>query len=106
MGNLALKKPVITSPTFNSDSAGTKANDGDIAGTYQHFASQVGADDPFWRVDLLDFYVVTTVEIVLRIDESFDLNDVMEVRVGKFLLVPRALLKSGRARDAIFVDRF
>ena len=82
MGNLALKKPVTTSPTFNSDSVGKKANDGDIAGTVQHFGSQVGAVDPFWRVDLLDFYVVTTVEIVLRIDKDFELNDVMEVRVG------------------------
>ena len=93
MGNLALTKPVKASPRYNSNTKEAMANDGDIAGTQQHYASQVGAVDPFWRVDLLDSYVVTTVEIVLRIDGYVHNNDVMEVRVGKahFLTTARDL---------------
>ena len=93
MGNLALKKPVRASPLFDGNKKATNANDGDIAGVIQHYASQSSVEDPFWRVDLLDSYVVTTVEIVLRIDADFDLNDVMEVRVGKahFLSTARSV---------------
>ena len=83
MGNLALKKPVRASPRYSTNMKEAMANDGDIAGVTQLYLSRGGVEDPFWRVDLLDFYVVITVEIVLRIDADFDSNDVMEVRVGK-----------------------
>jgi hypothetical protein len=81
MGNLALNKPVKASALYRPGSKGTMANDGDVTDPITHYASNV--KDPFWRVDLLDFYLITTVEIITRIDGYFHTNDVTEVRVGK-----------------------
>ena len=83
MGNLALWKPTETSQRFRGGSKAVRANDGDIIDLEGHYASNENVEDPFWRVDLLDFYLVATVEVVCRIDEYFDRNGVMEVRVGK-----------------------
>ena len=64
MGNLALAKPSRASDKFRSGSTANLANDGDILGEYEHYASHGSVEDPFWRVDLLDFYLVLTVEVV------------------------------------------
>jgi hypothetical protein len=80
-----LKKPAKSSSVANSDSKPERANDGKVADTLQ-FAALLGEHDPFWRVDLLDFYLVTTVELVPRIDAYSGNNDLMEVRVGKLQL--------------------
>ena len=83
MGNLALAKPSRASDVYRSGSKATLANDGDILGKDEHYASHGNVEDPFWRVDLLDFYLVLTVEVVCRIDGYFERIGVMEVRVGK-----------------------
>ncbi len=82
MGNLALKKPTKASPISKPETKNTNANDGDVTTPGQHYGSQT-VEDPFWRVDLLDVFLVITVEIVCRLDGNFDTNDVVEVRVGK-----------------------
>ncbi|CAB4012629.1 Hypothetical predicted protein [Paramuricea clavata] len=85
MGNLALHKPMKASEFYRSGSQGTQANNGDVADPIGHYASHSSVKDPFWRVDLLDFYLVTTVEIVTRLDGFSHENDEMEVRVGNSL---------------------
>ena len=80
-----MKKPAKSSSVDNGDSKPERANDGEVAGALQ-FAAVYGEHDPFWRVDLLDFYLVTTVELVPRIDAYSGNNDLMEVRVGKLQL--------------------
>ncbi|CAB3988800.1 Hypothetical predicted protein [Paramuricea clavata] len=85
MGNLALNKPLKASALYKSDMKDTQANNGDVTEPEAHYASHSSAKDPFWRVDLLDLYLVTTVEIVTRVDGFFYQNGVMEVRVGNSL---------------------
>ena len=80
-----MKKPAKSSSVDNGDSKPERANDGEVADTLQ-FSAVNREHDPFWRVDLLDFYLVTTVELVPRIDAYSGNNDLMEVRVGKLQL--------------------
>ena len=83
MANLALTKPVYASTRQATNTKATFANDGELNNPDKQYISASRDKDPFWRVDLLEIYIVTTVEIVCRMDGSFDTNDRVEVRVGE-----------------------
>jgi hypothetical protein len=87
-GNLALGKKGSHSSKYTAHSGWWNAKDGDVAGASIDMmaATKKPPDDknPWLRLDLCDFYLVQTVEIVRRLDCCYSEMETLEVRVGEY----------------------
>jgi hypothetical protein len=87
-GNLALGKKGSQSSRYTAQSGWWKAMDGDVesgASIGMMAATKKPPDDknPWLRLELGDFYLVQTVEIVRRVDCCYSEMETLEVRVGE-----------------------
>lgn len=85
--NVALRGRATQSSQFSFEGAADKAIDGNRHGVYpdgscSHTKSQT---DPWWRVDLLDVYRVTSVNVTNRQDAHVDRIKGAEIRIGNSL---------------------
>ena len=85
--NVAIRGKTIQSSTFNSSTAAKKAIDGNRSGMPQDGScAQTEAEtNPWWRVDLLESYRVTTVTITNREDCCAERINGAEIRIGNSL---------------------
>ena len=89
-GNLALFTRGVESSRFNKDTGWWRAIDGKVEDSSfsMHSVSKLQSD-PWMRWDLLDIYLVQTVELFSRTDCCLDEMETLEVRVGMFRSVFR-----------------
>uniref|UniRef100_A0A8C2I0Z5 Fucolectin tachylectin-4 pentraxin-1 domain-containing protein n=1 Tax=Cyprinus carpio TaxID=7962 RepID=A0A8C2I0Z5_CYPCA len=86
--NLALKGTAVQSTTF-SGCVATKAIDGIryAPGTAHTYCSHTGYElNPWWRLDLLDYYYIYKVTITNRGDCCLDETTGVEIRIGNPLV--------------------
>ncbi|XP_048057805.1 fucolectin-7-like [Megalobrama amblycephala] len=86
-GNLALGATAVQSSTYDKLAAAQKAVDGNRNPIRKHGScSHTNADkDPWWRVDLLEVYMVTRVSITNRGDGNAERINGAQIRIGNSL---------------------
>ncbi|KAG7469845.1 hypothetical protein MATL_G00133170 [Megalops atlanticus] len=84
--NVALRGKATQSSTYNYMSRAAKAIDGNRDGVFSRGSCThtEGETNPWWRLDLMDVYRVTSVTITNRVDFSERINRA-EIRIGNSL---------------------
>ncbi|XP_030638987.1 uncharacterized protein LOC115819623 [Chanos chanos] len=81
--NVAMRGMPIQSTTLNSLSAAKNAIDGKHSGVLDGSCAQTESEtNPWWRVDLLEVYSITSVTITNRADCCSDRINGAEIRIG------------------------
>lgn len=85
--NVATRGRTTQSSTFNSSTAAKKAIDGNRSGALQEgsCAHTEAETNPWWKVDLLETYRVTSVKITNREDCCAERINGAEIRIGNSL---------------------